>query len=124
MRNIACPVCHKIFEVKSEYCPHCNSKILKKVQGVAKVQKKRAVAGWLAILVGSVGMHKFYLGYNKQGIVMLIISFICAVFASTLYAEIIFCIVALIGILEGVTYLRKTDKEFNRIYIRNQQYWF
>jgi len=124
LRTIACPVCHKIFEVKSEYCPHCKNKVLKKVQKVSKSRKKRAIAGWLAILVGSVGMHKFYLGYNKQGLIVLVISLICAIFGSSFYAEIIFCIVAILGILEGITYLKKSDKEFERVYVRNKKEWF
>ena len=35
---------------------------------------KRIVAGIVAILFGSLGIHKFILGYQKEGIVMLVIS--------------------------------------------------
>ena|GEM_PF-5947519 len=125
VKSVACPVCHKIFEVKSEFCPHCNSKVLRKVQRVSNVPtKKRAIAGWLAILVGSVGMHKFYLGYNKQGSVVLVISLIAAVFGSSVIGQGVFCFMAFIGILEGVSYLRCSDKEFVYTYVKNQKYWF
>ena len=34
-------------------------------------EKNRLTAGILALLVGGFGVHKFYLGYNNQGIILL-----------------------------------------------------
>ena len=43
---------------------------------------KKIVAGILAILVGSLGIHKFILGYTTQGIIMLLISVLsCGILA-------------------------------------------
>lgn len=38
------------------------------------LQKSRIAAGILAILVGSLGIHNFYLGYNARGTVQLLVT--------------------------------------------------
>ena len=38
------------------------------------LQKSRIAAGILAILVGALGIHNFYLGYNARGTVQLLVS--------------------------------------------------
>jgi len=77
---------------------------------------KRIVAGIVAILFGSLGIHKFMLGYQKEGIVMLVISFLSLGFLLGL--------VALIGIIEGIIYLSKTDEEFFQTYQIGRKPWF
>lgn len=72
---------------------------------------KKLVAGILAILLGGFGVHKFFLGYTKTGIIQLILGFMCG-------------IGAIIGIIEGVLYLTKSDEEFEETYVRNQKEWF
>ncbi|MGB5323659.1 NINE protein [Lutimonas sp.] len=77
---------------------------------------KRIVAGIVAILFGSLGIHKFILGYQKEGIVMLVISFLSLGF--------LLALVALVGIIEGITYLSKTDEEFFETYQIGRRPWF
>lgn len=77
---------------------------------------KRIVAGVVAILFGSLGIHKFILGYQKEGIVMLVISL--------LSLGVLAGLVALIGIVEGIIYLRKSDEEFFKIYQAERRPWF
>ncbi len=72
---------------------------------------KKLVAGILAILLGALGIHKFYLGYTKAGIIQLILGFCCG-------------IGGIIGLIEGIIYLTKTDEEFEEMYITNQKEWF
>ena len=36
--------------------------------------EKKVVAGVLAILLGGLGIHKFYLGYTTAGIIMIVVS--------------------------------------------------
>jgi len=45
-------------------------------------ESKRVVAGVLAILFGSLGIHKFVLGYTKEGIIQIIISLLKELFTS------------------------------------------
>lgn len=77
---------------------------------------KRIVAGVVAILFGSLGIHKFILGYQKEGIVMLVISFLSLGF--------LLALVALVGIIEGIIYLSKTDEEFFQTYQIGRRPWF
>ena len=39
-------------------------------------ESKRIIAGILGILLGSLGVHKFVLGYTTQGIIMLAITIV------------------------------------------------
>jgi len=71
---------------------------------------KKMVAGLLALLIGSLGIHKFYLGYTKEGIIQIIAS--CC-----------FGIGWIIAIIEGIMYLTKSDEEFYETYIANQKGW-
>jgi TM2 domain-containing membrane protein YozV len=77
---------------------------------------KRIVAGIVAILFGALGIHKFILGYQKEGIVMLVISFLSLGF--------LLALVALVGIIEGIIYLSKTDEEFFQTYQIGRRPWF
>jgi len=76
-------------------------------------ESKRVLAGVLAIVLGPFGVHKFVLGYTTQGIITLIISvFTCGTVTS------------IIGLIEGIIYLTKTDEEFVYMYQINKKEWF
>jgi len=64
--------------------------------------KNKVAAGVLAILLGGLGIHKFYLGKLGQGILYLIFSWTG--------------IPSIIGLIEGILYLVQTDEEFNAKY--------
>jgi TM2 domain-containing membrane protein YozV len=77
---------------------------------------KKVPAGILAILLGSLGIHKFILGYTNAGIVTLLISLLtCGVGAAIMH---------IIGIVEGVIYLTKSDPEFVATYVQGRKEWF
>ena len=66
--------------------------------------KKKIVAGVCALLIGGIGVHKFILGYNKEGIIQIILSIIsCG-------------ILGIIPFIEGIIYLTKSDNEFYQTY--------
>ncbi len=77
-----------------------------------KPENKKVVAGVLAIVLGGLGVHKFYLGYTKEGIIQLIISLATC---GTL---------GILGIIEGIIYLTKSDEEFYQTYQANKKGWF
>ncbi len=79
-------------------------------------ESKRVIAGILGIILGALGVHKFVLGYTKEGLIMLL--------ASVLTCGIAGSIMGLIGLIEGIIYLTKTDEEFIEIYQNNQKGWF
>ncbi len=78
--------------------------------------KNKVAAGVLAILLGALGIHKFYLGYTKEGVITLLISLFTFGIGAT--------IMQVIGIIEGVTYLTKSDDEFEFIYGSGAKAWF
>lgn len=77
---------------------------------------KKVVAGVLGILIGSLGIHKFVLGYQTEGVIMILVSLLsCGMLAP---------IMSIIGIVEGIMYLTKSDEEFVRTYIYGRKGWF
>jgi TM2 domain-containing membrane protein YozV len=73
---------------------------------------KKLTAGLLAILIGSLGVHKFVLGYTTEGIIQIVLTFLtCG-------------IGGIIPLIEGIIYLTKSDEEFVRTYIQNKKGWF
>lgn len=84
--------------------------------GEKPVESKRILAGVLAILLGTLGVHKFVLGMTTPGIIMLAVSLVSCGFAAP--------IISLIGLIEGIIYLTKTDEEFHRIYEVEKKQWF
>ena len=78
-----------------------------------KKSEKKLIAGLLAILLGGLGIHKFYLGYTKAGVIQLIIGVVTCCSIS-----------GLIGLIEGIMYLTKSDEEFDETYVNNQKEWF
>lgn len=79
-----------------------------------KPGEKKLIAGLLgvsSIIWGGFGVHKFYLGYTKEGIIQLVLTLACG-------------IGAIIGLIEGIIYLTKTDEEFDEIYVKGSKPWF
>jgi len=87
-------------------------------------EKNRTVAALLAVVLGSVGAHKFYLGYNTQGIIMVAITVSGWVLASILIGTLWAWVPGMIGLIEGIIYFTKTDEEFEQLYVTNQKHWF
>lgn len=78
--------------------------------------KDKLVAGLLAIFIGTLGIHKFYLGYTKSGVIMLLVSLLTFGVGAT--------VMAVIALIEGILYLTKSDAEFYQTYVQNNKEWF
>ena len=76
----------------------------------------KIAAGIFGILLGSLGIHKFILGYTGAGLVMLLVTLLTCFVASP--------ITHLIGLIEGIIYLTKSDAEFVKTYVENRREWF
>ena len=73
---------------------------------------KKLLAGLLGILLGWTGAHKFILGYQKEGIIMLVLGLVtCGLFG-------------IVGLIEGIIYLTKSDEEFVATYVTGNKPWF
>ena len=73
---------------------------------------KKIAAGICGIVVGGFGVHKFILGYTTEGIIQLVITLLTCGAGS------------IIGLIEGIIYLTKSDEDFVRTYIQNKKGWF
>jgi TM2 domain-containing membrane protein YozV len=73
---------------------------------------KKIVAGLLGVLAGGFGIHKFILGYTTEGIIQIVITFVTCGMGS------------IVGLIEGIIYLTKSDEDFVRTYIQNKRGWF
>lgn len=82
--------------------------------------KEKMVAGLLAIFLGGLGIHKFYLGKKKPAIIMLVVSLVGLVVTLGIASA----AMALIGLIEGIIYLTKSDQEFYQIYVAGDKSWF
>jgi TM2 domain-containing membrane protein YozV len=80
------------------------------------VSNKRITAGVLGLLLGSLGVHKFVLGMTGPGLILLL-STICTCFIGS-------AVTSIIGLIEGIIYLSKSDEDFYRDYIVNKKPWF
>jgi TM2 domain-containing membrane protein YozV len=98
--EVYCSSCGEIIKEKAEICPECG---VRHRGRTGDYDKDRTVAGIFAILLGGFGVHKFYLGKVGQGILYLI-------FFWTL-------IPGIIGFIEGILYLTKSEEEFQRKYV-------
>ena len=76
--------------------------------------QKKLLAGLLAIFLGNLGIHKFILGYNTAGIIMIALNLTC------IGAPVI----RIISLIEGIMYLVKSDEEFYNTYLANRREWF
>lgn len=77
-----------------------------------KQENKKVLAGILALLLGSLGIHKFILGYIKEGVIQIVITFVTCGLAG------------IIPLIEGIIYLTKSDEEFYSTYQVNKKEWF
>jgi TM2 domain-containing membrane protein YozV len=70
---------------------------------------KKIIAGIFGILLGVFGVHKFILGYTTAGVIMLLVTLLTFGFGGL--------IMSVIGLIEGIMYLTKSDEEFYTTYI-------
>ena len=73
----------------------------------------RVLAGVLGIVLGTFGVHKFVLGLIGPGIVMLLIGLVGGI----LTCGIASIVTQVIGIIEGIIYLTRTDQQFYEEYV-------
>jgi TM2 domain-containing membrane protein YozV len=79
------------------------------------VSSTKMKAGICGILLGAFGVHKFILGYHLAGLIMLGVTVLSG-FALAF-------IPGLLGLIEGIIYLTKSDQAFEQTYIANKKLW-
>ena len=97
----------------------------KEAFGGAGGENKKVLAGILAILLGALGVHKFILGYQKEGFILLGITLASYLLMCVVGLGLLFVwIPGLIGLIEGIIYLTKSDEEFYNTYQVGKKPWF
>ncbi len=125
-----CTKCGAINDEMAQYCTNCQAPLTQVNAaggGYQPVQPahpgamtdwkamgadKKLVAGILGILVGSLGVHKFVLGYTTEGLIQIAITIVTCGAGG------------IVGLIEGIIYLTKSDEDFVRTYIQNKKGWF
>ena len=83
-------------------------------------EKNYLAAGLLAIFLGTLGIHKFYMGYTTEGVIMLLITLI----GGLLSFGIACIVVEIIALIEGIIYITKGQQGFDDTYILHKKGWF
>lgn len=77
---------------------------------------KKIAAGICGILIGALGIHKFILGYTTAGVIMILVTVLTLGFGGF--------VMGIIGLIEGIIYLTKSDEEFVATYVTGKKAWF
>lgn len=80
---------------------------------------RKIAAALFALFLGAFGAHKFYLGYNKQGMIMLLVFLFGFIFFGLPSM-----VIGMIAFIEFVLYLLKSDAEFEQTYVVGRRPWF
>ena len=115
-----CPSCGAHFAAATEICPQCGagqaSGAATKSLEIQQAASTKIAAGICGIFLGYLGIHKFIMGRTTEGVIMLLVSVLSCGFAAL--------VMSVIGIVEGVIYLTKSDEEFYQTYIVEEKGWF
>ena len=146
--EVTCPFCQASLSVpasqggQSASCPQCQGTFqvplataqtapvvppFAQVPGAPPYQEfidKKLPAGICGIVLGGLGIHKFILGMNNPAIIMLAVS-LAGVFLGSCLVIPIFATMAMgvIGRIEGILYLTKSDEDFYRTYALEKKEW-
>ena len=82
--------------------------------------KDKVTAGLLALFLGGLGIHKFYLGYTTEGIIILLVQLLLG----PLTFGLIYFITGPILLIEAIIYFTKSDEDFYRTYVLGHRGWF
>lgn len=107
-----CSACGEVILARAEICPNCGVRQMpptwhedssqRGLQTQAPGGRNRIIAAILAILLGGLGAHRFYLGHIWLGIFYFLFSWTF--------------IPGLIGLIEGILYLLMSDVDFDLKY--------
>ncbi len=127
---VKCPSCSAENTGLENYCRNCGNLLTNAYENQQMQRQssggenhpgadKRVAAGICGILLGGLGIHKFILGYTNEGVIMLVIQivgwFLCGIPS---------IVVSVIGLIEGIMYLTKSDEEFSQTYVIGRKPWF
>ena len=120
-----CHECGEVIRARAEICPKCGVRqppvrlgalYREGLSDAREVSSTKLAAGICGILIGYFGIHKFILGLTGPGLVMLLVTVLTiGVGGIAMWV---------IGLIEGIIYLTKSDEEFYQTYIVEKKGWF
>lgn len=145
--NLTCPHCRAQLSVVPSQagtiidCPNCQGKFQAPMptaggmpgagfgpgaspEAVAFASSKKVAAGLCGILLGSLGVHKFILGFNTAGAIMLVCSLVGICGSIIFFPVFLTMAMSVVGLVEGILYLTKPDQEFYELYAIQKKEWF
>ena len=146
--DIGCPHCPARLSVHPSHagqviaCPRCGGKFQLPLPNARTVShysqgagfnnpdirefaSKKIAAGICGILLGGLGVHKFILGLTGAGAIMLTVWLVGLISGMCLIVPLFASIVMnVIGLVEGIIYLTKSDEDFYQTYAIKKQQWF
>ena len=121
-----CVECGEKIRYRAEICPKCGVRQPMDLddddgpggsqRAIREYSGSKVAAGICGILLGSLGIHKFILGLTMPGVIMLLVSIVTCGFGAIP--------MAIIGMVEGIIYLSKSDRDFYLTYVRGKKGWF
>jgi len=132
---VTCPNCHTQNPGINTRCVNCGTAMPVTAAPMQQMPNagvqpagadKKVAAGICGIVLGGLGIHKFILGYQQEGIIMLSV-YLGGLILGFFTCGITFLLsmaVHIVGIVEGVMYLTKSDEEFVNTYITHKKPWF
>ena len=102
-----CPNCGSTVNPGAAFCTSCGSTLSGNAAGGE--QKSKLVAALLAFFLGAIGIHDFYLGYNKNGILKIVLTIVTCGFGGSIWA-----LVDFIRILTGSLHTDANGVELNK----------
>lgn len=91
--QVYCVNCGELLYKQAELCPECGTR-----QPSRSRDSEQVAAGILAILLGGLGVHKFYQGNTKNGVL-----YLCFFWTA---------IPAILGLIEGILMLLADEREY------------
>lgn len=86
-------------------------------------QKDPTTAAILAVMLGWLGIHKFYLGSFKAGLIHIAAVPVAFILSAIIGIWLPMTVVGVFPIVEGVLYTFKTDEQFNQTYVEDGRQW-
>jgi len=84
--------------------------------------RNKIVAGILAIFLGTLGVHAFYIGNTKMGVIMLLGTIISFPLMLVVIGILTSSAIVLLALVQGILYLVASDSEFHNKYVVRQKW--
>jgi TM2 domain-containing membrane protein YozV len=123
--TVFCFACAAQIDAEAEICPKCGVRqrgVYPPSSGAFGMgpahpaQGIKIACGICGIVIGALGVHKFIYGATGAGLVMLLVTILTLGIGGIP--------MGIIGLVEGIMYLIKSDEEFHQEYMVNKKGWF